>query len=227
MNLCFDLLDDLWYSKSEMERNFFIRLAFAAHRVADALQDAEQIKMEIKNAADNVLAGLVLLSDKDNVPKDKKKFLIPKILKDIESLNTSLQMAKQEGRVNPENFSVLEAEDGKIQYMLQIFEEVEEPAEETRRAAPVPKAKEEVSLPVAREVIPKQEQRGITERQRSIIELLKTKKKVQVWELQKVLPQVTKRTLRRDLDDLLSMNLIERKGEWNAVSYELKERAVP
>lgn len=206
-----------------MERNFFIRLAFAAHRVADALQNAEQIKMEIKNAADSVLAGLVLLSDKDNVPKDKKKFLIPKILKDIEGLTTSLQGAKQEGRVNPENFSVLEAEYGKVQYMLQIFGEVEDPVAETRRAAPVPKAKEEVSLPAAGEVIPKQEHRDITERQRSILELLKAKKKVQVWELQKVLPQVTKRTLRRDLDDLLQFELIQRKGEWNAVFYELKE----
>ena len=203
-----------------MDRNFFIRLAFAAHRVADALQDAEQIKMEIKNAADSVLAGLVLLSDKDNVPKDKKKFLIPKILRNIESLTTSLDRAKQEGRVNPENFSVLEAEYGKIQYMLQIFEEVEETPAQSRRAEPAKTKgpiKQEAGMPAA------QEPRSITERQRRILEFLKTKREAQVWELQKVLPQVTKRTLRRDLDDLLEMNVIERKGEWNAVFYELKQ----
>ena len=62
----------------------------------------------------------------------------------------------------------------------------------------------------------------LSERQRRIVELLRQKEKVQVWELQKVLPQVTKRTLRRDLDDLLQKSVIERQGEWNSVFYQLK-----
>jgi len=66
------------------------------------------------------------------------------------------------------------------------------------------------------------ERADLTERQQRIIDFLRTKHQAQVWELQKVLPQVTKRTLRRDLDELLQKNLVERKGEWNAVAYELK-----
>lgn len=215
-----------------MDRSFFIRLTFAAHRVADALQE-EEVKREIKNAADSVLVDLLLFSDKENVPKEKKRDLIAQILKDMENLGASLDRAKQAGGVRAENFSVLETEYGKIRYMLQIFEGVEEPIAEARRTRPAARAKEEIGAPAVTlpsgqaggQEVPRQEQRGITERQRSILEFLKAKKKVQVWELQKILPQVTKRTLRRDLDDLLQMNIIERKGEWNAVFYELKETA--
>lgn len=63
---------------------------------------------------------------------------------------------------------------------------------------------------------------GASDRQRKILEMLKRKEKVQVWELQKILPQVTKRTLRRDMDDLLQKNLVERRGSWNEVFYQLK-----
>ena len=62
----------------------------------------------------------------------------------------------------------------------------------------------------------------LTDRQRKILEYLKAKENAQVWEIQKVVPEVTKRTLRRDLDELLQMDLVERKGEWNTVFYELK-----
>ena len=64
--------------------------------------------------------------------------------------------------------------------------------------------------------------RSLSFRQSKIVEILQTKEKAQVWELQKILPEVTKRTLRRDLDDLLGRKLIERQGEWNAVFYRLK-----
>ena len=67
------------------------------------------------------------------------------------------------------------------------------------------------------------EENSLSERQKRILGILQNKEKTQVWELQKVLTEVTKRTLRRDLDELLSLNLIERKGEWNAVFYRLKQ----
>jgi DeoR/GlpR family transcriptional regulator of sugar metabolism len=59
-------------------------------------------------------------------------------------------------------------------------------------------------------------------RAKKILGLLDAKGKAQVWELQKVLPQVTKRTLRRDLDTLVQKGLLERKGQWNTVFYQTK-----
>ena len=64
----------------------------------------------------------------------------------------------------------------------------------------------------------------LSTRQEKILEFLKSKEKAQVWELQKMLPEpVTKRTLRRDMDDLMQKGRVERQGEWNGVFYKLRQ----
>lgn len=193
-----------------MNRNFFVRLAFAAHRVADALPQEEQIVKEIRETVNEILVDLILLMDKEVTRAEKKHDLLFGLERQIDILLVYLDRAKKEGWVNPENFSLLEAEYGKIRELLEIFEDVGEPIAQ--------KGEEEVK----KEKPKLQEQSVLTERQRRIVEFLRTKENAQVWELQKVLPQVTKRTLRRDLDELLEKNLVARKGEWNAVSYGLK-----
>jgi len=50
---------------------------------------------------------------------------------------------------------------------------------------------------------------------------LSDKEKAQVMDLQTVLPAVTKRTIRRDLDALLSLGQIVRLGEFNQVFYRV------
>ena len=62
----------------------------------------------------------------------------------------------------------------------------------------------------------------ITERQKKIIEFLEKNEKAQVMDLQTVLPDITKRTIRRDLDELLDSGKIVRMGDFNQVSYQLK-----
>jgi hypothetical protein len=139
-----------------------------------------------------------------------------------------LDRAKKEGWVNPGNFSLLETEYGRIRELLEIFEDMEAPdtkikEEELKKEKQVLHALPRIER---KEEKPEAEDRSLTQRQKRIIEFLRTKENAQVWELQKVLPQVTKRTLRRDLDELLQKKLVERKGEWNSVVYELKEKDV-
>ncbi|MDP2741447.1 MAG: DeoR family transcriptional regulator [bacterium] len=61
----------------------------------------------------------------------------------------------------------------------------------------------------------------ISERQNKILKFLKENKKAQVMDLKTVLDDVTKRTIRRDLDDLLKKGSIVRVGEWNQVFYQI------
>ena len=195
-----------------MNRNFFVRLAFATHRVADALPREEQIVQEVREAANTILADLILLTDKEVVRAEKKGDLLFGLERQIDILLVYLDRAKKEGWVNPENFSVLEEEYGKIRDLLEIFEDVPRPQT----------AKEPPNIEKNEKKPETEDQASLTQRQKRIIEFLHVKENAQVWELQKVLPEVTKRTLRRDLDELLQKNLVERKGEWNAVSYGLK-----
>ena len=65
-------------------------------------------------------------------------------------------------------------------------------------------------------------QSGLTERQEKIIGFLKENGKAQVWQIKEILPDVTKRTLRRDFESLLHGGKIERVGERNDTFYQLK-----
>ncbi|HEY4509440.1 MAG TPA: DeoR family transcriptional regulator [Candidatus Paceibacterota bacterium] len=196
-----------------MNRNFFVRLAFATHRVVDVLPSEEQIAHEIRETANTILADLILLTDKEAVRPEKKRDLLFGVERQIDILLVYLSRAKKEGWVNPENFSILEEEYGKIRDLLEIFEDVPRP-KVVKELQKIERSEEKPSFV--------EDRSSLTQRQKRIIEFLRVKENAQVWELQKVLPEVTKRTLRRDLDELLQKNLVERKGEWNAVSYGLK-----
>jgi len=60
-------------------------------------------------------------------------------------------------------------------------------------------------------------------RKEKILTFLQEKGQVQVWQVKQLLPEVSKRTLRRDFEDMLEQGLIERLGERNDTFYKLKE----
>lgn len=117
--------------------------------------------------------------------------------KDIDLLLGYLEVARSQGWMNATNFLIISQEYKKIQELI--------------KKPPEPKI-----LPQA----PKVEFKA-TERQKIILQFLQESKKAQVMDLQAVLPDITKRTIRRDLDELLDMGQIKRLGEFNTVFYQL------
>jgi len=198
-----------------MNRDFFIKLVFATHKVADALPDEEEVKQEIKNSANTLLVDLILFSEKEAVSSERKRVLVPRLRKEIEAVFAGFYRAEKEGWVNPRNFSILEKEYERVREMLEFFGDIQE-------EEPSEVKKEELVAKKVKTDKPKTEQSSLSERQKKILEFLRAKENAQVWELQRILPEVTKRTLRRDLDELLQLNLVQRKGEWNSVAYQLK-----
>ncbi len=177
-----------------MNRDFFVKVVFGTHRVADHLANGA----EIKELVNKVLADLLLFCQ-DIATLEQKKNILPITLRKIDMLLVAFNTVKNSGAVDQKNFVILENEYKKISKILVDF--LEQNKQEKKEEAV---------------------ESEIPQRQRKILELLKNKEKTQVWELQKVLPEVTKRTLRRDLDNLLGLHLIERKGEWNNVFYIAK-----
>ncbi|MDO8474015.1 MAG: hypothetical protein Q7S62_00450 [bacterium] len=199
-----------------MNHDFFIKLTLGAYRVTDLLPPAEHAKAEIRSLANAVLVNLILFSENNPITSEQRKSLIPKIQEEIGSLVGYVIGLKSNSKIETKYLLILEKEYQKIAQWLdeQSFDPSTELGAQGRQA--------QVSVPV--EVPQKKEEDGsLSERQRKIMGILQNKEKTQVWELQKVLTEVTKRTLRRDLDDLLQHNLIERKGEWNAVFYRMKQ----
>ena len=63
---------------------------------------------------------------------------------------------------------------------------------------------------------------SMNERQEKILAFLKEKGRAQVWQVKELFPEVSKRTLRRDFEFLLKQGKIERIGERNETSYQLR-----
>ncbi|MDO8655006.1 MAG: DeoR family transcriptional regulator, partial [bacterium] len=142
-----------------------------------------------------------------------------------------LNQVKDGSKVNPKNFAILEQEYKKIPDLLVEFfvsQNLLNQGKDEREELPKPGLGFEEDVPepgLGRGVSPSTTLRAnLSVRQEKILEFLKSKEKAQVWELQKMLPEpVTKRTLRRDMDDLMQKGRVERQGEWNGVFYKLNQ----
>lgn len=114
-------------------------------------------------------------------------------LKKIEILDSFFEIAKTQNWVARENLLLLQAEYSKFKESLP------------------PSLNEKT-----------EEKETLNERQLKILEILKSKEKVQVWEIKNIFPEISKRTLRRDFEKLVRQGLIERIGERNTTFYALK-----
>lgn len=66
----------------------------------------------------------------------------------------------------------------------------------------------------------------LPDRQEKIMSFLRENGRAQVWQVKQILPEVTKRTLRRDFERLLNQGVIERMGERQETFYQLKIKEI-
>ena len=76
------------------------------------------------------------------------------------------------------------------------------------------KIKEEIFQKIARE--------SLNSRQEKILQILKERGKIQIWQLKEFFPQVSKRTLRRDLLKLISLGHVLRTGQGPETFYQIE-----
>lgn len=122
----------------------------------------------------------------------------------IEVLTAFFDLAESQNWVDSKNFLILQQKYNEIKKELLEFSE--------------PKQQKSVSL--------SSENQNLSERQKKILQILKNREKTQVGELQKTFSDVSKRTLRRDIDDLLGQGLVDRVGQWNEIYYKVRTEAM-
>ena len=215
----FDRGIGLWYSKMRiMNADFFVRLTLATHKVVSILPREDPLRVQVQDSANKLLVSLILLG------QEQERSVIAKAVREIGELIACLNYAKRTVKINPENFIMLQREYNKVGEFLRKLHEkatVNQPVKQEPIVSNVSKQNANTATinTKSNTSIDKGE---LSFRQTRILELMRNKPKVQVWELQKVLPEVTKRTLRRDLDDLLQRSFIIRQGEWNEVCYQIR-----
>jgi DNA-binding transcriptional ArsR family regulator len=162
----------------------------------------EPLRYKIRETGDKILENLVSLEVSQN-PVKRDDFLISELEKDLEIIISYFEVVKWQNWIS--YFDVLEIKEKYDKIKIDLLEHVEN--FESEQDEPL-----EMKLP---------ESKNLDLRKEKILNILKEKEKIQVWELSKILSQVSKRTLRRDFDFLLKKGLIKRIGQGNNTFYSL------
>ena len=209
-----------------MNKEILIQLTKNLYRLTLLFPKKEPLRYKMRELADDILADLILSSDRGSassvlaedrpLPKLKKKEEgANSIISQLEVLDSFFEVAKNQNWVSPHDILNLQEEYSKLKEELK-----------NRRSTP-PLIKNTQVGPVQVSSLNEQQQKILdsnpsTARQGKILEYLKEKGKTQVWEMKQIFPEVSKRTLRRDFEFLLKQGKIERIGERNETSYQLR-----
>ncbi len=214
-----------------MDKDKIIELTNKIYRMTLLFPKKEPLRYKMREVADDVLAGLVTWEVFHNpnpdrflaVENSKKKDLIFEIEKDFEILKSYFEITKWQNWLSYFDVLELEEEYDKIKSNFKKETEDLEEGEKNLKMEPLFPTFKTNGDPVSVTNVEKEKKEKLDSRKEKILEILKEKGRAQVWEVKKILAEVSKRTLRRDFDQLLKLGLVERIGERNNTFYQLKK----
>lgn len=209
-----------------MEKNFLINLTNQVYHLTLLFPKKEPLRYKMRELADEILSALISTNLSLNNPLKKEAEIgSPLIFKDLEILDGFFEVARAQNWVSPPEILAVQKE-----YAL-LKEELEKIKTDRGIDRTKPLTDSQFSLQSSGQSstikpgLDSQPSRAPDHqvRQEKILEILKEKGRVQVWQIKEILPKISKRTLRRDFEQLLNIGIIERIGERNNTSYQLKK----
>ncbi len=199
-----------------MDVDYVIRLTISAYQLTEEWEERSLLRLKIRKASAGVLKNFILTSCSNPVQEAKKQ-----LFENLSQLEEALKWARREKLISRKSFIFLKEEYGRVRDSVNAANQVEQerqpPAENPKQTAPQ-KVKKPKTEPSQAKPKPRQKLKA---REAKIIQVLGDREKAQVNELKEFFPDISKRTLRRDIDSLLQKNMIVRHGEWNDVYYTL------
>lgn len=210
----------------------FLKLTNSIYKALEFFPESDPLKNRAKDKALAIMENLILVFRTEGWASFQTEKPKIQLLEDIDILLGYLQIAKSQGWLSAINCLIISNEYEKIKKEIKPIVELtqklpgmDEPAvlqESTQiRSKECPESVLDDNTGTDKESAPNLF--DISDRQKKIIEFLIKNEKAQVMDLQAILPDVTKRTIRRDLDELLDSGKIVRLGEFNQVFYKIKQ----
>jgi len=194
-----------------MDKKFLIQLTSNLYRLTLLFPKKEPLRYKMRELTVEILEDFVELESSNQSAK-----IAHEILKNIKVLDNFFEVAKNQNWVSSSELFQIQKEYSNIQGTLEGLYKAEKIQQLEDNVFPaVERLKNQASV-----------RRELNGRQEKILEILKEKGRAQVWELNKIFPELSKRTLRRDVEQLYKEGLIERRGEKNATFYELRVEPV-
>lgn len=234
----------------KMDKNYLIQLTNELYRLTLLFPKKEPLRYKMREVADDILANTLriinfyewakrtLFSSSPSLPAEARYTNNKsnpsegdplQILGDLEVLDSFFEVAKVQNWVSPNDVLRLQEEYSKLNEELKAKIAQIEKYKPLKELSLFPAKEEEQQKILETELpspnkVPERELGGQALRQEKILEFLREKGRAQVWEIKEIFPQVSKRTLRRDFEQLLERGLVERIGERNDTFYQLKRR---
>jgi len=217
-----------------MDKDFLIQTTNSLYRLTLFFPKKEPLRYKMRELASDILAQVFN-------SKSFKKIEIESLSSMLEILNGFFEVAKQQNWVSLSDILMVQKTYINFGDELRSFSQSDSPqdCEERRKEksvlfdfanARVTKKIEEKEITIQapdlmseRNLTPRK-QTNISERQKKILDFLNKKGNTQVHQIKEIFPKLTKRTLRRDFEQLLNQGLIKRIGERNEISYQIKSR---
>jgi hypothetical protein len=229
-----------------MDKNEIIELTNKVYKFTLLFPKKEPLRYKIRETAQELLANLVALESLNNprpgmiliseAMNQKKIFFTAD--KDLEIMNSYFEVAKWQNWVN--YFDMLEIQEkyanirGNLEIQISKFysrdaltlagqKELLGQKNNLAKEPVLVEIKDEGPAAILAKIDKDETSQQIT-RHNEILKILNKVEAMQVGEMNKFFPGVSKRTLRRDFQKLLSQHYIERIGEKNATFYRMIDK---
>jgi hypothetical protein len=199
------LISDILKERS-MNKEFLIQLTNNLYRLTLLFPKKEPLRYKMREVADDILAKP---NEKDLEVLDS--FFEVVLVQNWVSSSDILAIKKEYDNLR-ETLKKYKPEKEKKKDNLAVGEEDKSSSSPFAAARVVEAYLKETPIPLRQNL----------DRREKILEFLKEKGRAQVWQIKQVLPEVTKRTLRRDFEHMLEQGLIERMGEKNDTFYQIR-----
>jgi len=209
--------------KISLNKNYLLQVTNELYRITLLFPKKEPLRYKMRQLSNEVLANFVNLSKEKDLQEEVR------IIEDsnyrIEVLDGYFDIARAQNWVRPSDILGLQREYSSIK---EGFLGVNGGEEKREKAEVIVNAPVNVPAPVhvpipgnpSKKIVKKKET-VLTSRQEKILRIIEEKDKAQVSDIKDYFPDISKRTLRRDLNGLLDCALINRKGERNSTFYEV------
>ena len=211
-----------------MEKRQIIDLTNKVYRLTLLFPKKEPLRYKIREIANDILTFSINWESLNSLNpgkyasnlKERKKETIFNLEESLDVIHNYFEISKWQNWIN--YFEILEIQEEYDKIKKELYEEIKkiEIEEKTNEIQNIPKNNliEEKNIQTDNNFIEKET------RKEKIIKILKKVEKIQVGEINKLFPDVSKRTIRRDFQKMLNQGIIERIGEKNTTYYRLKNR---
>lgn len=202
--------------------DFLMNLTLALYRVTKKIPFQEPLRFALRKKANQILSDSILIFSKNplNLTKEQRYKHSMQSLKNIKVIQTFFKLAEEQDWIDKQNFLVLSQEYDKLKTQIQNLQSscLCKTYRDTNSVNFIQNGGKPVNQQKPIDNISNIENNG---RYKKILEFLKQKSQVQIKDLKEIFPEVSKRTLRRDFDQLLKTGLVKRTGSNNRTLYQI------